>query len=83
LISYAGVDPANGDALYELDPKYPYNDAHILNIRIKPSMANDTQPRPVGPNTNTMDPQYLISMVAGAITSDTRIFTLDMLFTYH
>jgi TonB-linked SusC/RagA family outer membrane protein len=26
LISYEGVDPANGDALYKLDPKYKYNE---------------------------------------------------------
>ena len=39
LITYAGVDPANGDALYELDPKNPYNDSGIhMNILIKPSM---------------------------------------------
>jgi hypothetical protein len=28
LISYVGVDPANGDALYELDSKYPYNEGY-------------------------------------------------------
>lgn len=26
LISYKGVDPANGDALFELDPKYKFDD---------------------------------------------------------
>ena len=82
LISYKGVDAANGDALYELDPKYTYNEG-------APYEYPDKTINGVKYTTAASRAKYdyhgsAIPDLYGSWKNEFRYknFSLDMLFTY-
>ena len=82
LITYKGVDPANGDALYELDPKKGYNDAYPIEYPDKTILGTQY-------TTSTSRAKYdyqgsAIPDVYGSVRNDVgyKNFSLSVLFTY-
>lgn len=82
LISYKGVDPANGDALFELDPKNNYDDGYPYNYPDK--TINGVQYTTVASRAKYNYHGSAIPDLYGSFRNDLRYknFTLDVLCTY-
>ncbi|HEX6181740.1 MAG TPA: SusC/RagA family TonB-linked outer membrane protein [Chitinophagaceae bacterium] len=82
LISYKGVDAANGDALYELDPKRTYDDDFPYGYPDK--TINGVQHTTVAARGKYDYQGSAIPDLYGSIRNDFRYknFTLDLLLTY-
>lgn len=82
LISYKGVDPANGDALYELDPKKQYDEGYPYSYPDK--TINGVQYTTVASRAKYDYQGSAIPDLYGSIRNEFRYknFTLDMLLTY-
>ena len=82
LISYAGVDPANGDALYELDPKNAYNEGYPYDYPDK--TINGVKYTTAASRAKYDYHGSAIPDLYGSWSNDLRYknFSLDMLFTY-
>ncbi len=82
LITYAGVDAANGDALYELDPKNAYNDGYPYDYPDK--TINGKKYTTAASRAKYDYHGSAIPDLYGSWSNNLRYknFTLDMLFTY-
>ena len=82
LISYAGVDPANGDALYELDDKYTFDDGFPYDYPDK--SINGVKYTTAASRAKYNYHGSAIPDLYGSWRNDFRYknFSLDLLFTY-
>jgi len=82
LITYKGVDPANGDALYELDPKYKYNEGAPYDYPDK--TINGVQYTTVGSRAKYEYQGSAIPDLYGSWRNDVQYkqFSLGVLMTY-